>query len=579
MECPKFDWGGGIQFTNGDVGDHRISLNGTTNLLNNGSGNGTVYLSDPNNSRELTYSGYTHSSPSSWGTLSNNGYFQLNGRIGGLTNISYTIDGTLKLQYGYVESGKPTYYEAIIDNSHSSFNFPEDNGYPDTFKVINESGSDVNIADMTFFYTCSQEDEHAHVHKIIRDTSDGVKYYDSCDICDGRFGEVDFSAYSIKIGTSSGDKVEYTPYNLDTYAGSGCAGTLEFDYQNLLNSGTKRFVLTLNGDNSGKTLYIDSNVENSGNAQIIIKSENNAKIGGIEFKGGYGVLVFMGETLTFPEATLDSEARYTTVKSPLVFSGPNNRSKDGIYVNNGTLVLESDVTISQCNHGIQFKQKATGGDLEQNGGTLSISNCNWGISGVDASYYPTVNIKSNVKISGCRRGTQRCNIEVGDAEHAGKLMIDISKDGSSGGDPSVGIYLDSNNTLNFVNGAAAIYSSNTATDWTDCAWSETVSGGSYCSGIKFVLADANDVSKYSWAETFKFGFGNLARGFDNTGGANVTSFFGEPKGAGNGSTGIRSCDLHTYHLVDSAWALSSKPTSKSKVTAHGNLDDFLAAFN
>ena len=148
-----------------DAQDYSFVLNGNTNVLQNANTVGEFQLSDPNNNVEVTYAGYSHADNNNWGTIANNGYFRISddNRIGGLTNISYHINGELTLEFGYEEFGKPTYYSASLPAELNSFNFPENKGYPNTFKISNASGSDIVIQDMAFFYTCSQNDEHEHV--------------------------------------------------------------------------------------------------------------------------------------------------------------------------------------------------------------------------------------------------------------------------------------------------------------------------------------------------------------------------------------------------------------------------------
>ncbi len=569
-----------------DVNDFSFALNGSTNVLDSNQSSGVFRLSDPLNTIDVTYAGYSHVSQNNWGTLTNNGYFQVanNSRVGGITNISYHADGELTLEFGYMECNKPTYYSAYLPSEKNSFSFPENKGYPDTFKISNTSGSDVTIQDMIFFYTCSQTDEHSHVvlDDIFRDTSGAeIKYYKQCDIC-GEQTEVRFDDYKVKIGTSSSDLVEYTPYNYTSYANASRAGTLDFDYNSTLNS-EKRFVLTLNGDESSKNIYIDSNFTRA--SQIVIKSNAPSSINNITFKGGYGVLVFMGEQLSFADgATLNTEAIYCSVKGPLVFTKTGARSGEAIYLNNGCLVLENDVSISGYKRGIRVYQSVTGTkDIQQSSGTLTITNCDDGIRSCSNSdstqpgpYSPTLIVKGTVNMTNVKVGTHFCSVQVGDANNAGALMIDADKTDSSASNPSACIWLmRSSATVNFVNGKAALYSSNTATDWTDANWGEWDSGspdtpnGSYTIGIKMTVTESSDTAKLQWNSSFKFGLGNLARGFDNTGGSNVTSFFGP--------TGIRSCDFHTYHLCDSAWGLSSKPVGGNN-TQHSSLSDFLSAF-
>lgn len=557
-----------------DVNDWNITLNSTTNRLAEGSGNGVFHLHDTN-TVAVSYSGYTHAADN-WGVLAKDGYFQITGRIGGLSSINYNIDNELKIYFGYQESSKPTYYNAPLPSDLNSFNFPDDKGYPDTFKIVNESDENVVIENIIINYTCSKEDQHVHhslgeKSAITRTTDPTVKYWDVCDICDEQF-EISLNK-AITIGTYTYNEYTYVDYNNEQRG----PGTLDIDYNGVYDS-AQRFVLTLSGDNSDKDLYIDANHDPA--SQIIVMAEDDAKIGNITFKGGYGVLVFMGSTLTFADgATLDSEAMYTSVKSPLVFNKTDGKSGTAIYVNNGCLTLESDVSISGYESGIKFYQSATGTkDLNQSSGTLNINNCTYGISGEGASYTPKATILGTTNISGCKIGIKRTFVQVGDDTTAGKLMIDVDKTGSTGSDPSIGIDLASDmnrsSDLKFVKGEAAIYSSNTATDWNDAAWGEWGSGspdtpnGSYTIGIRFY---SNDPTRMNWSSSFKFGLGNLARGFDNKCGSDVTSFFK--------NTGIRDCSaLHTYHLVDAAWGLSSKPNSGTNVVTHSTLEDLLSAF-
>ena len=500
--------------TRADNNDWSITLDGSTNLLTDGAGSGVFNLHDTN-TVAVSYSGYTQSS-NNWGVLAKDGYFQITGRIGGLTSLNYHISSELTILFGYQKYSEPDCYNAPLVADVNSFNFPDGLGYPDTFKILNESENDITIQDITIFYTCSQEDQHVHhslgvKSNLTRTTDPTVKYWDVCEICGDSF-EV-YLDKTITIDTSSENKYTYNAYSyVDYNTNDRGPGSLDIDYKGGYSS-AQRFVLTLSGDNGDKDLYINAN--HDGGSQIIIMAEEGAKIGNITFKGGYGVLVFMGETLTFADgATLDSEAIYTTVKSPLVFNKTGEKTGNAIYVNNGSLVLENNVTISGYENGIKFNQSATGTkDLEQTGGTLNISNCTNGISGVGATYTPAVKILGTVNISGCKYGIRRASVMIGNNTTAGRLIISLDRAGSSQGDPTIGIYLSSQATLDFVKGVAAIYS--TSTD------------SGFAIGIKSPDGGFANNSLYSCNQEFRLGFAKLSHGFSGENEKNIGFEFKE----------------------------------------------------
>ena len=261
-----------------DVNDWNIKLNSTTNRLAEGSGNGVFHLHDTN-TVAVSYSGYTHTADN-WGVLAKDGYFQIAGRIGGLSSINYNIDNELKIYFGYQESSNPTYYNAPLPSDYNTFDFPDDKGYPDTFKIVNESNENVVIENIIINYTCSQEDQHVHhslgeISNITRTINPTVKYWDVCDICGEQF-EISLDK-TITIGTYTYNAYSYVDYNNEQRG----PGTLDIDYNGVYDS-AQRFVLTLSGDNSNKELYINAN--HTPASQIIIKAEEGAKIGNITFK-------------------------------------------------------------------------------------------------------------------------------------------------------------------------------------------------------------------------------------------------------------------------------------------------------
>ena len=506
-------------FVKGDglPNDYSLVLNGEKNVLDNTLSSGVFHLSDERNTVDVSYSGYTHSVDTAWGSLANDGYFGLDdSRVGGLSNLSYHVSGDLKIEFGYFEHAKPTYYSAELPAELNSFNFPEDKGYPDTFKISNLSGSDVVIEDMTFFYSCSQVDQHVHVNSsIVREiVDDAVKYYYVCDICGAKTEERDFSDYKVTI-----DGTVYTPYNYREY---NTLGSLDFDYQNLKDASTKRFILTINGDHSSENLVIDANHTRA--SQIYVESTSGAKIHDMTFNGGNGVLIFTGEQLTFVNGNLTTEAKYTTVKGPLSFED-TRQTKDAITVSNGQLTFENDVYITGYNVGVRLSRDVTGTrDLHQNSGTFTVentkramvaktgykeneyvgtfylrstslfNNCDYAasfninveISGnatfrscdraVDGGTFlttgtatfdnckygimnTTANVFGSVNMTSCFHGIHYSNLVVGDDTHEGKLLVSVdSNDNSETEGEACGMYIPNSNTINFYKGKAAFYS-------------------------------------------------------------------------------------------------------------------------
>ena len=545
-------------FVKGDglPNDYSLVLNGEKNVLDNTLSSGVFHLSDERNTVDVSYSGYTHSVDTAWGSLANDGYFGLDdSRVGGLSNLSYHVSGDLKIEFGYFEHAKPTYYSAELPAELNSFNFPEDKGYPDTFKISNLSGSDVVIEDMTFFYSCSQVDQHVHVNSsIVREiVDDAVKYYYVCDICGAKTEERDFSDYKVTI-----DGTVYTPYNYREY---NTLGSLDFDYQNLKDASTKRFILTINGDHSSENLVIDANHTRA--SQIYVESTSGAKIHDMTFNGGNGVLIFTGEQLTFVNGNLTTEAKYTTVKGPLSFED-TRQTKDAITVSNGQLTFENDVYITGYNVGVRLSRDVTGTrDLHQNSGTFTVentkramvaktgykeneyvgtfylrstslfNNCDYAasfninveISGnatfrscdraVDGGTFlttgtatfdnckygimnTTANVFGSVNMTSCFHGIHYSNLVVGDDTHEGKLLVSVdSNDNSETEGEACGMYIPNSNTINFYKGKAAFYSNDKHNGTT---------------AIKIVDGWRNGMLNVS--SDFLYGFANITYGFN-----------------------------------------------------------------
>ena len=531
--------------------DYSLVLNGTTNIL---SPSKSYFVLAGGNQIGVDYTGYTHSSNSDWGILSQDGYFtltggQLTGRLGGLTNISYHVSGNLTIEYGYDAPDKPTYYSATIDGNYDSFSFPEDKGYPDRFKITNDGGSEVTITDMTFYYTCSRTDDHVHVsdHVIERITENNVvRYVEHCDICTEEM-VVDLSQYSIFLGTgyTSEGRVLFTPYNLDSYTGPG---TLEFDYTN---NYTKRFILTIDGDYSSSNLYIDTNVEAEGHSSafssLYVRSELGAKIHDITAKGGNGIMIFDGSELTFVKGRLDSEMGYVTVRSPLTFSD-DRHLKDAVIITNGQLTLESgaNVTIRGYDRGMNFTlayDTTHSGGLEQTGGNLNISDCNTGIYSDHSSrkHSPKLRFKSYAKISGSKVGIQDCDIQVGDNSNnqTGKLLIDVDNSKStSSSDRSYGIKIVNDQNIVFSKGQAAIYSHN---------WNYTAAIG--------VTGNFRDGMLYV-EQGFQYGFCNINLGFECS--------YTEVANFSNTSEST----FYYASCPDTAWGCDNKPSGTNLVDSH-----------
>ena len=234
--------------------DYSLRLNGTTNVLEGD--NPSIVTLGGGNARYIEHSGYSHTNNDNWGILANNGYFKVTDRIGGLTSVNYHISEDLVIKYGFSEYNKREYYELPLLKDLDSLSFPGGGqGYPDVFTIANQSGKNVTISDMTFFYTCDQNDLHGHdceneVHMEV--VNEQVNYYHNCKICNEKVS-VDFSAYNITLGNSESTTKVYTPYNMSTYNGPG---VLSFDYN--ASGDRKSFILTFNGDYTSQNLYIDS---------------------------------------------------------------------------------------------------------------------------------------------------------------------------------------------------------------------------------------------------------------------------------------------------------------------------------
>ena len=574
---------------------YQFVLNGTRNVLSNDASTGVFELSNTDNKVAVSYSGYNHSSDSSWGTLADGGYFGLSSdaRVGGLTSITYHIDSSseLSLEFGYMESGKPTYYDATLPGNLNSLNFPEDKGYPDTFKISNASGAAVDIIEMTFYYSCSEHDDHHHVDTgaLEREINGGVvKYYDTCDICEQRF-EKDLSNYKIKVGTSSGDLVEYTPYNYSAYTG---IGTLDFDYDGTIGSGAKRFVLTLDGDHTGSNVYVDANSGGDYGQLVVKTATGGATIHDFTFKSGFGTLIFIGDTLTLYQGCLDTEARYTTVIGSLKFDD-GRKTKDAFKIAAGQLTLEStsNVVIDGYNVGIRLGIDAVGTrDFYQNGGTLTVKNtdrvmvskttsssgeytgnfylngtsvfesCNYVASfsfnliiGGDATFKQctrtidggtitvngnalfddcqfgvmntTLQVNGSVKMTSCYHGIHYSNVTVGDNTHAGNLLISV--------DPADGASSSDKAVGIFIPKTNRInFAKGQAAIYSTNKDTNT-------SAVKIAEEHGWDKDILTVASDFKYGFANIKFGF-----------YGASKAVDNNTYSNTNADTFFYHNVN-----------------------------
>ncbi len=364
------------------LGDDEYSLvfSNTSNKLDSTRSESLVKLGQGNN-RTIAYSGYNLVNDK-WGSLADGGYFTNDGevtnRIGGLYSVSYHIDGELKLYYGYLEHGKPTYYNLTLDPNEDLVTFDSNLGYPDVFKVANEGESSVEILDMQFSYSCSQQDLHHHTGAgtiVCHEVNNQLVYEHHCDICDLYYDPVDVSMYKIRLGsgTSSTGEVEYNPYTVRDY---NTLGSLSF------NANTTEFTLALSGDHSSQDLWINANTEGASTyyPRLVVSTSNSASIQNVTQRGGYGILIFDGDALTFNNGSLSTEAVYTTVRSNLTFAG-NNNSNNAIDIENGQLVLErsTNVNISGYSNGIVLKKVYTNAGINQTSGSLTISNCTKGI--------------------------------------------------------------------------------------------------------------------------------------------------------------------------------------------------------
>ena len=479
----------------GELNDYMLQFNGENNVFE-GDGTYQAALSDPTNKVSVTVSGYSQEA-NAWGKLANGGYLLLNDRVGGLMSVNYVVSGDLVLEYGYYEFDKPTYYRADLPSSLQNFNFPENRGYPDVFKLSNEGENPVTIWGFNVYYNCSQQDLHVHdssTSEVERKMVDNVPvYYKACDICEEE-EVIDLSAYSIKV-----DNVEYTPYTYMNYNG---IGELDFDY---VNYEKKNFVLTIDGDHHSTDLRVDTNT--SSQSGIIIKSKNNASMHEFKFRGGYGTLIFEGEELSFPNGTLDSEAIYTTIRSPLTFTR-NDHTGTAIYVNNGQLTLEggSNINVTGYEYGVKFNQSATGtGGLSQSGGTLTIEDCIYGIA-KGGNYVPELRLRSEVYLTNNKVGIYDCTTSIGRDENAGKVIIQVdptkaTNTGNYWNDRAVGILnTSSSRKLNLNKGKLFIYCNPSARN--DNTTSAIGNTSGWKNGILTVSAD------------FKYGFAQIRHGFD-----------------------------------------------------------------
>ena len=544
---------------------YALTLNATTNVLSSDHGTETFTLEN-GNTVPVTYVGYSHDSGnSSWGTFSQWGNFQIGTRIGGLKRIEYSITQTLHVQYGYYESGKPTYYETWLGIGDDHFDFPSERGYPDTFRIeLQESGS-VTINYMTFYYSCSQTDEHVHVYDDTSITraveSNQYVYYRKCKICESTdyAQEVRFDNYKISIGTNSGNIQDYTPYTCYQYQALG-GRPLEFDYLNAHDANTKRFVLNVSGNHNTHDVYVrfsdDANYRD--NSQIAIVSSSSAKLHTIKLRGGYGVAVLKGEGLTFDNvptsgaAYLDTEARVTSIKSPLSFTGNNTQDLvSAIKVTNGKVYLENDITINSINKGFKLHQgqyTTSSVMVQQSSGNINMDTVNWGFYANTQYAIPTVKILSNTTISNVNCGFQDCNINIGDNSHSAKLRVDIVC-GDGYQSLQSGILFQGDQQFNFAKGQALFDSVANEHNYKNTAAIYGSNG-----------FNKDHLDRYSVASDFKLGFGRLQYGFYNS----------HP----DGSLGLTSVETTLYlqngsydaqdgGVGDRAWGFGTKPAYKT----------------
>lgn len=535
--------GGSNAFFNADAilyKDYSLRLNGTTNVLE-GDELSIVTLGGGNN-RTIAHLGYSHLDNNNWGVLADNGYFKVTNRIGGLTSINYHISEDLVIKYGFEEYDKPEYYELPLYKDLTSLSFPGGNeGYPDLFSIYNESGDNVTIKDMTFYYGCEQVDLHGHnfedeiERKII---DDEVIYYHNCKICNKDIN-IDLSNYKITLGNNESNTKVYTPYNLSEYNG---AGTLSFDYQAL--GDRKSFILTFNDDytlnDATKNLYINSN--HTKRSDLIIKMTSPSKIHDIIFKGGNGYLIFEGEKLSFIEGKLDTEAYYTTIRNELDFVD-TRIVKDAIIASNGNIVLEgnADVDIIGYINGIYLKNNITNGNLSQNAGILNIDKCT---TGIKSDYHADIGIKGNINISGCKVGILDCTVKVGslNSNTPGALFIDVDQTKSTSSDRSIGISIDGQCSVNVNIGKLAIYSH---------SWD-------YTTGIKCRGGYQDKMFSCS-ATNAIFGFCDIGLGF-----AGDTNIY-----TGN-YPNLNSSNFYYYACNDLAYYCTNKPSG----TKYNSRSDF-----
>ncbi len=512
--------------------DYHFELTANSNVLSPSS---SYFAMQHGSLKNVSYEGYTHESDDAWGVLSGGGFFSIDESVTGLTSIEYHISGDLTIEYGFGEYDKPTFYSAPLPSQLNSFSFPDGQGQPDRITIRNSSGNDVVITDMTFNYVCSGTDGHVHKYdnKICASDGGDVRYFDHCEICASE-REIDLHAYQIYIGTNSGDKALFDPYNLNSYSG---IGALSFNY-----ASDMRFVLTLDGDHAGTNIYIDSNVADSSKSQIYVRSQNNAKIHDLTFKGGYGVLLFEGEKLTFANGGLYTEAYYTTVRSPLSFED-TRKTKNAIQVDSGQLTVESgaDIDISGYKNGMYLKKVVDGvRDLHFSGGTIDIKECD---TGIFSDYGASLKIRSDLKISGCKTGIHNCTVRIGEDDgRTGLLLIDVDNTQSASDSRAIGIKFDDNTSykLEFVRGKAAIYSHN---------WD-------YTSAVQIANGWNNGILTVS--SNFQYGFCNIGWGFD---GNNAAVY-------NNDYSGTSASTFYYASLSDLAWSCGSKPQGTNLADAY-----------
>lgn len=363
------------------LGDDEYSLvfSNTSNKLDSTRSESLVKLGQGNN-RTITYSGYSLVNDK-WGSLADGGYFTNDGevtnRIGGLYSVSYHIDGELILYYGYLEHGKPAYYNLTLDPSEDLVTFDSTLGYPDVFKVANEGESSVEILDMQFSYSCSQQDLHHHTGAdtiVCHEVNNELVYEHQCDICELYYDPVDVSMYKIRLGTGtdSTGEVEYNPYSVRDY---NTLGSLSFDANN------NEFVLEMSGDHSTQNLWVNANTEGSSTytPRLVVRSSNNASIQNVTQRGGYGILIFEGE-LTFVNGKFETEADINTVRGNLNFND-TDKSDTAISLLNGQLYVENNarVTVDGYSLAIAMLGNATKGGIWFTNGALDIKNCTQGI--------------------------------------------------------------------------------------------------------------------------------------------------------------------------------------------------------